>query len=126
MPADIQPLLDRRFALGECPVWDEVEQAVFFVDITARELLRFDWRSRELKSWTLPEECGSFGLRHAGGAVVALRSSVRLFDFATGQCTRTLCTLEEEAARPTNRLNDGKVAPDGRFWVGSIDDRPVR
>ena len=27
---------------------------------------------------------------------------------------------------PGNRLNDGKVAPDGRFWVGSMDDRPEK
>ena len=25
---------------------------------------------------------------------------------------------------PTNRLNDGKVSPDGRFWAGTMDDRP--
>jgi sugar lactone lactonase YvrE len=123
---DLEPVLDRRFALGECPVWDEREQALYFVDITAKQLHRLGWPSRDLTSWTLPEECGSFGLRQAGGAVLALRSSVRLFDFASGQCTRTLCTIAEEAARSTNRLNDGKVAPDGRFWVGSIDDRPVR
>lgn len=27
-------------------------------------------------------------------------------------------------AWPTQRLNDGKVGPDGAFWVGSMDDRP--
>ncbi len=122
----VTPLLDRRFKLGECPVWDEIEQALYFTDITACTLFRYDWQSKDLKSWSLPEECGSFGLRKAGGAVLALRSSVQTFDFASGKLTKTLCSIAEEASRPDNRLNDGKVGPDGRFWVGSIDDRPVR
>ncbi len=25
-----------------------------------------------------------------------------------------------------NRLNDGKVGPDGAFWVGSMDERAPR
>src|SRR4051794_10550445 len=32
--------------------------------------------------------------------------------------------LEGEPA--TNRLNDGKVGPDGAFWVGTMDDRAVK
>ena len=28
--------------------------------------------------------------------------------------------------RPETRLNDGKVGPDGAFWVGSMDDRPQK
>ena len=27
---------------------------------------------------------------------------------------------------PTNRLNDGKVGPDGAFWVGSMDENSPR
>lgn len=120
------PLLEARFDLGESPVWDEIEQALYFVDITAHTLHRYDWRSKALRSWQLPEVCGSMGLRRAGGAVVGLRASVHLFDFERGQLTKQLCSLPEEEGRPTNRLNDGKVAPDGRFWVGSMDERPER
>ncbi|MGH2365081.1 MAG: SMP-30/gluconolactonase/LRE family protein [Chloroflexota bacterium] len=126
MSVAVTPLLERRFTLGECPVWDEREQALYFTDITARTIHRYDWSRHDLRGWTLPEECGSFGLRAAGGAIVAQRASVHLFDFASGRLTRTLCAMPDEVARPTNRLNDGKVAPDGRFWVGSIDDRPQR
>ncbi|MDE3074338.1 MAG: SMP-30/gluconolactonase/LRE family protein, partial [Chloroflexota bacterium] len=93
MAGSATPLLDARFKMGECPVWDEIEQALYFVDIGAHALHRYDWRSKDLTSWTLPEECGSFGLRRAGGAVVALRSSVVLFDFASGKVTRTLCSF---------------------------------
>jgi sugar lactone lactonase YvrE len=119
----IAPLLDTRFTLGEGPVWDEVEQALFFTDIPARTIHRYDWRSRELRSWKLPEQCGGLGLRRDGkGAVVAQRFTVELLDFATGKVS-PLSVIAEEQARPHYRFNDAKVGPDGRFWLGSLDDR---
>ena len=33
-----------------------------------------------------------------------------------------LCQIEAEQGAST-RLNDGRVGPDGAFWVGSMDDR---
>jgi sugar lactone lactonase YvrE len=41
-----------------------------------------------------------------------------VFDTDTGALT-LLATLTDEPA--TNRLNDGKVGPDGAFWVGTMD-----
>jgi sugar lactone lactonase YvrE len=48
---------------------------------------------------------------------------VILFDPATEE-RRELCTVEAENA--FTRLNDGKVGPDGAFWVGSLDERPQK
>lgn len=68
----------------------------------------------------------SFGLCRSGRLVVALRDRVVLFDRATG----TVTPLTEPIDQPASvRLNDGKVGPDGCFWVGGIDEsadrRPV-
>ena len=52
--------------------------------------------------------------------MVALRHEVGLFDRASGTFDR-LCTIED--GDPDTRLNDGKVGPDGAFWVGSMDNR---
>src|SRR3954471_19982588 len=35
-----------------------------------------------------------------------------------------LVSLDDEPR--TNRLNDGKVGPDGAFWVGTMDDRAAK
>ena len=51
---------------------------------------------------------------------MALRHEVGLFDRTSGAFQR-LCTIED--GDPDTRLNDGKVGPDGAFWVGSMDDR---
>ncbi len=55
--------------------------------------------------------------------VVALRDGVYWFDPRTEALT-LLCRPEPDL--PQNRMNDGKVGPDGRFWVGSMDDRPEK
>ena len=121
---EITPLLPTRFTLGESPVWDADEQALYFTDIAGHAIHRYDWASKQLShSWTTPHECGSLGLRQGGkGLVVAQKYTVELLDFASGQFT-VLAHVKEEEARTNFRFNDGKVGPDGRFWVGSLDSR---
>ena len=50
-------------------------------------------------------------------------TGVHLFDPARESL---VLIANPEPDHPTNRLNDGKVGPDGRFWVGSMDDRSHR
>ena len=74
-------------------------------------------------SWDFPEVVGSFGLCLSGRLVVALRHRVVLFD----PRTKAIENLTEPVDEPsTNRFNDGKVGPDGCFWVGSMDERSPR
>lgn len=109
--------------LGEGPFWHQAEQALYFVDIRAPALHRLDPTTDALTSWPMPAPIGSFGLTTDGRAIVALRTGVHLFDFTT-ETLELLVHPEPEMAE--NRLNDGKVGPDGRFWVGSMHDRPER
>lgn len=116
---DVTFLLDHDLQLGEGPTWDAREQALWFVDILAPALYRLDTASHTVRRWTMPSSIGSFGLAHDGRLVVALRDGVYWFDPQTEALS---LLVAPEPDRPTNRLNDGKVGPDGRFWVGSMDD----
>lgn len=113
-------LADLRCRIGESPVYDERADQLYFVDILSRQLHRFDLGDAALRSWEFESEVCSLGLAASGQLVVALRDSVILFDPSTA-ARRELCLIE--ADRPETRLNDGKVGPDGAFWVGSMDDR---
>ena len=126
MQTDTPPF--RRIAVpplktGESPVWDARGNALYFVDIQGPTLFRSDMASGDLKSWLLPADIGSFGLCKAGGMIVGLRTGVHLFDPSSQKLT-LLCNPEPDS--PHTRLNDGKISPDGRFWVGSMDERPER
>ena len=66
-------------------------------------------------------------MREDGGAIVGLRKEIALWDF--GGPFRTIARIEPDS--PDTRLNEGVVAPDGSFWVGSMmmnigpDDEPL-
>ena len=64
-PATGEPtvVLDARAELGECPVWAEDEQVLYWVDIRGRALHRFDPATGDDRAWPLPQQCGSFALR---------------------------------------------------------------
>lgn len=123
MLSPFEPVIDIDLALGEGPVWDEDRQALWFVDILAPALYRLDWPSRALTRHAMPSEIGSLGLAERGRLVVALRSGVHLFDPQTEALT---FLVHPEPERTMNRMNDGKVGPDGCFWVGSMHDATPR
>lgn len=119
----VEKLVDVPLKVGEGPCWDAATGMLHFVDVLAPALFRLDTKSLRLDRFAMPAAIGSFGLAADGRAIVALRSGVHMFDFRTG---RLDFVVHPEPDMPGNRLNDGKVAPDGRFWVGSMDDRPEK
>jgi sugar lactone lactonase YvrE len=116
-------IADVKCSIGESPVYDERIDRVYFVDIPDRRLFAMDGAGGGLRSWTFDMEVGSLGLAASGRLVVALRDRVILFDPAT-EAREELASIE--AHIPHTRLNDGKVGPDGAFWVGSLDERPQK
>lgn len=111
-----------RRVIGECPTWDEGSQAILFASITEGTIQAIPAGAGESKVYRLPAPIGSFGLCRSRRLVVALRDRVVLYDLATGEIT-LVATVAHRIGEM--RLNDGKVGPDGAFWVGSMDDRDI-
>ena len=114
---------DSRCGVAESPVWDAVRRRVLFCDINGRKINALNVDTGHRETWELPEVVGSFGLCRSGRLVVALRHRVVLFDPATQAVIPLTAAVDEPA---TNRMNDGKVGPDGAFWVGSMDENSPR
>jgi sugar lactone lactonase YvrE len=113
-------VLDLKASLGECPVWSVTEQALYFVDINAPSLHRYDPEAGTHRAVPMPASIGSFGLRAGGGFVVALRDGVWLAD-ANGNLERKVASAPYDPAH--HRFNDGRVDRQGRFWVGSMNEK---
>jgi len=117
----------RRFGnagarLAEGPLWDSVDQCLYWTDIDGRTLHRVDLDGTETVVLDGYEVTG-FGLRAAGGLVLALPDRFAVLE--RGAATpRTLA--EVPAARPGMRLNDAACDPAGRLWSGTMarDLRP--
>jgi sugar lactone lactonase YvrE len=124
---DAALIFDARDVVGESIVWDDRRRRLVWVDIIGRRIHRLDPESGVHEGWPMPDLVTSVGLRRDGGAVVGLRKEIALWDFDGPP--RTVATIE--AYKPGTRLNEGVVAPDGSFWVGTMannigpDDAPL-
>lgn len=120
-------LADLKCELGESPVWDDRRQALFFVDILAPAIHAIGLDGGASRSWPMPAAIGSIGLTESGGLIAALKHDLALFDPETGALA-PFARLPADEPEST-RLNDGKVGPDGAFWVGTMHDvadrRPI-
>ena len=104
--------------VGESPVWDAGNQRILFCDIPGKRINALSLADGAKNGWDFPDVVASFGLAQAGRFVVALRERVVMFDPASGEIEELTGAMDVPA---NNRLNDGKVGPDGAFWVGGID-----
>jgi len=111
--------VEARSELGEGPLWSPEEQALYWVDITPHPALnRLDPATGHIRRLPMPEDISCIGLAAGGGLVAGFRSGLWLLN-ERGERVRQLAPNPEDTR--TSRLNDGRVAPDGRFWVGTID-----
>jgi L-arabinonolactonase len=113
---DATVLGDHRDELGEGPVWCTRTQSLFWVDALGRRIHRMHAATGGISSWPLSKMPASYALRDGGGALLASRNGLALFDFDTGVET----PLDAGVDFGNERFNDGKVDRRGRFWVGTM------
>lgn len=118
MTVHITRLVDTTYQLAECPTWDEKSDRLFWSDIQGCAIHAMNWQSREIETWSFDNEVGSFGLTDDDRLIVSIWDKIVLFDPNSGDQT-LLATIDAETEQ--TRLNDGKVGPDGAFWVGTMD-----
>jgi sugar lactone lactonase YvrE len=106
--------------LAEGPLWDERTQTLYWLDILSGTIWRSRWGSGGFphpEAWSLSSRIGALGLAEDGTLVGALDEGVALFSWG-GE----LSVLAEPNFDPTRIcFNDGKVGPDGAFWIGGKD-----
>lgn len=100
---------------GEGPVWWEA--ALWYVDIEGRAIHRFHPESGKSSNWSVGQRIGFIVPRRRGGFVIGGDRGIAFFDERTGTVTPL---ADPEADKPDNRFNDGKCAPDGRLFAGTI------
>ena len=113
-------VLDAKASLGECPVWSVAEQALYWVDINAPALHRFDPATGDNKTMPMPQSIGCFGIRERGGFIVALRNGLW---FAQQDGTLTTKIADAPYDSSTHRFNDGRCDRQGRFFAGYMNEK---
>ncbi len=110
-------ILDLKCTLGEGPVW--LNGKLFFIDIEAKKLIRFDPMTSETKSVDVGERIGCALPTVDGDWLLGLNSGIARFAFESGQSPTLLkCPADHDPA--TTRFNDGKTDPAGRAYMGTM------
>jgi sugar lactone lactonase YvrE len=103
--------------LGESPLWHPSEQSLYYVDIPGHRLNRFDPALGKLSHWQFDTDVASLAPRMDGKLILAMRDGLWRFDPRSGARVQLAAPPYDPA---TERFNDGKCDPQGRFWVGTI------
>lgn len=108
--------------LGETPLWCDKERVLWWLDIEKPTLHRLDPASGHHDSRT-------FETRFLGSLAFAGHDEKLIAtDLTLNRLTAdgTLDPMLEVDAGLDNRLNDGRVDPSSRFWVGTMDNQLYR
>ena len=123
---DIIQLHDAKAQNGESPVWKNEESALYWTDIYAQRLHRYDALTGARREWSLVERLASFAFceegnegGEVGGMAGSFHSGFALFNPFKG--TRTWISrplLEDKRVY----FNDGRCDRSGlAYWTGSTD-----
>lgn len=105
-------IFDAKATLGEGPAWDAKTETLYWVDILEKRV----YAGIELLA-QLDDFIGCLAPCRNGHLLLGKRLSFADFEPASAR-ERVLASLSEPT---TNRINDGKCDPAGRFLAGTLD-----
>ncbi len=114
----IEILSDQENILGEGPVWDVLEQKLYWVDILGRKIFRINEDGSGFEACSVPLDIGAMALTNDNDIVAALEDGIYRIDFNFKNFEKV---IDIESHLTNIRFNDGKVDREGRFIVGSMD-----
>lgn len=112
--ADVAVLHRGPDQVGESPLWDPSEGALWWVDIRGRAIRRLDMASGRVVHVETPFMPGALALGGDGPIVAGGTGWYRL------EAGGTLSPVAEAEPEGAVRMNDGVVDSAGRFWAGTV------
>ncbi|QMW22191.1 SMP-30/gluconolactonase/LRE family protein [Sandaracinobacteroides saxicola] len=112
---------DLRLPLAECPVWHD--GALHLADVRGGRILRLAADGGIAREWRFDDLVACFAPLPDGDWIVAGTKDICRFNPETALRWH-IARLEDDLA--TSRLNDGRLGPDGAFWVASMDESPAK
>lgn len=107
-------------ALGESPFWSIEEQCVYFADIRAGRLHRFDPATGHMSATDFDRPLGVIAPALNRKLLLGLGQEFMLFD----PRSRELSSFAKTSGPRHWRFNDGRCDRFGRLWCGFMSDPP--
>lgn len=118
MQKEVELVVDAKAVLGEGPCWDSKSGVLYWVDIEGKKVHVFNPETGDDREIDVGQMVGAIVPRESDGVVVALEKGFHFLNPDTGELEQ-ICDPEPD--KESNRFNDGKCDPAGRFWAGTMD-----
>lgn len=115
----IETVLESHAQIGESPTWVPQQNALYWIDVKARALHRYEPASGATRCWKVISDIGGFAFFEDGAALVALRHGLHRLDLDSGALTLLAPPPFDPALF---RFNEAACDAKGRFWVGVMFD----
>jgi sugar lactone lactonase YvrE len=114
---EVTQVLASHNRLGEGPIWNSTEQALYWVDILDGTFWRYHPASDSHEIFYVGVPIGVMAFRAGGGLVMATKQGFAIWD----EEQRQLKVIANPIADQEHmRFNDGAVDCAGRFWAGTV------
>jgi sugar lactone lactonase YvrE len=123
-----EPYLNIHCGLGEGPYYEAATNSLRFVDLKKKQLHTVDLSvgPDSLKTLQLDMPVGVTadieGVNPAKKILIGGKSGVCVLDRETGKYELLKRFYDSQESDERLRSNDGAVDPQGRFWVGTMND----
>ena len=106
--------------LGESPIWDEIYQRLYWVDIESKRLHAWSFLDNKKLEWNFNSRICAISLtKNHDELICAFDKFFAFFNIITQKVTK----LINQTNLPENvRFNDGKTDGYGRFWCGTMSE----
>ena len=105
---------DKRCIIGEGPIWNTIEQKLYFTNGMGNEICMLDIYSGKLEVRPLDFGCAAFCFDKANRLIVSTETGVYILND-----DNTTLPIYDTNKYNLKYCNDMKVGPDGRIYVGT-------
>ena len=121
MTTQAELVVDAKNGVGESPVWRSGEQALYWVDISARKLCRWEAASCKVSYWDAPEMPACIApMGNSGDWIAGMETGVFALQLQAGGAVHSALLAPVTHAMQGMRFNDGRCDRQGRFLAGTM------
>lgn len=111
---DLEVIADYEDLCGECPVWDEPAQRLYWTDCVGLRFYSYDWVTKKHRIIRRGLEVNGFTLNAPGGFTVTNNSGIWWWDGSAN-----IHLIAEYADGKKCQMNDCTADPSGRLLAGT-------
>lgn len=111
-------ILDKKFRciVAEGPLWDDDNNRLYFLDILGECIFKVYYATKDIEKIDVGQQIGCMALCENGDLLLAMQDGIyRLNDKGEKKLAHQPMKIKGR------RFNDGKVGPDGCFYLGTTD-----